>query len=202
MGFRSGHPFYLECIHEYKEPVHIKGFLNPEECDYLIKLAKPNLKNSEVGSGDVNKTIRDSMSSYIPGSDRIARKFRLKCSTYCNIPLSNFETLQVTHYKPGGYYDFHQDAWAETPNRRKVTFIVALNDGGEYEGGETVFPVLDKKFKFQKGDALFFYATTGKHNYISDMALHGGAPIISGEKWICNQFIQESPVYGEERYFF
>ena len=202
MGFRSSTPFYIECIHAYKDPVHISGFLSPEDCDHLIELAKPTLKSSEIGNGNVNKSIRDSMSAYLFGSDPIVRQLRLKCSTYCNVPISNFETLQLTYYKPGGYYDFHQDAWAETPNRRYVTFIIALNDGDEYGGGETVFPVLDKKFKFKKGDALFFYATTGKHNYISEMSLHGGAPITWGEKWICNQFVQEKPIFGECRYLF
>jgi len=40
-------------------------------------------------------------------------------------------------------------------NKRLYTIMIALND--DYEGGETIFPLLNKSYKLSKGDAIFFH---------------------------------------------
>jgi prolyl 4-hydroxylase len=70
------------------------------------------------------------------------------------------------------------------------TVILALND--EYEGGETEFPNLKKKYKLKAGDALFFH-TLDNYELMTSKALHGGRPIKSGEKWVCNLWVHKHP---------
>jgi len=57
-----------------------------------------------------------------------------------------------------------------------------LND--EYEGGETYFPILDKTYRLRKGDVLSF-DTLDSWGRVPYKAMHGGAPVTRGEKWIC-----------------
>jgi len=73
---------------------------------------------------------------------------------------------------------------------RVYTFILALNDG--YNGGETVFPNINKTYKLKAGDALFF-DTLDNYNLITSKALHGGKPVKSGDKWICNLWVRKYP---------
>jgi prolyl 4-hydroxylase len=75
-------------------------------------------------------------------------------------------------------------------NKRIHTFILALND--TYDGGETHFPNLNTSYKLNAGDALFF-DTLNIFGWMTSKALHGGLPVKSGEKWICNLWIREYP---------
>jgi len=78
-------------------------------------------------------------------------------------------------------------------NKRMYTVILALND--DYEEGETEFPNIQKKYKLNKGDALFFH-TLDNYGMINSKALHGGLPVKSGEKWICNVWVHKYPYLG------
>jgi prolyl 4-hydroxylase len=69
-----------------------------------------------------------------------------------------------------------------------ATLIVYLNT--VEEGGETVFPKLNLKFKPVQGDALYFaYADT--NNELDRMTLHGGAPVLQGNKWIMTKWMRQ-----------
>ena len=78
----------------------------------------------------------------------------------------------------------------EDKNKRVHTFILALND--EYEGGETSFPNIKEKYKLRAGDALFF-DTLDNYGLDTSDALHGGQPVKSGEKWVCNLWVHKHP---------
>ena len=75
-------------------------------------------------------------------------------------------------------------------NPRLYTFILALND--EYDGGETSFPNLKSEYRLHAGDALFF-DTLDNYELETSKALHGGKPVKSGEKWICNLWVRKYP---------
>ena len=96
--------------------------------------------------------------------------------------------MQVLRYTPGGHYAPHQDILENETNPRMYTFIFALND--DYEGGETEFPKIGKKFKLEKGDVLFF-DTLDNYELDTSKALHGGRPVKSGEKWVCNLWVHK-----------
>jgi prolyl 4-hydroxylase len=104
--------------------------------------------------------------------------------------IHNCEDLQVVHYETGGYYKDHFDTdFKSMDGQRIYTFIIALND--DYEGGETEFPILNKKFRLKTGDALFFQNLNNNGSF-TPKALHGGRPVKSGEKWICNLWIRDT----------
>jgi len=121
-----------------------------------------------------------------PIVDRIIRK----CLKYTDKHVTNFEKLQVLKYEKNGHYKYHQDCFIGDKNKRIHTFILALND--DYDGGETHFPHLNKSYKLSAGDALFF-DTLDNWGCMSSKALHGGLPVKSGEKWICNLWVRKYP---------
>jgi hypothetical protein len=191
MGLRSKHlPFINECFHEYKDPEIIKNFISHEDCDYIINMCKNELEPSEVGNGIV-ATIRVSKSAGPDIFDSVIKNFRLKCAIYKNIPITLLEQTQVTCYNTGGFYDFHKDDErsenGELILNRKFTFIIALND--DYEGGETEFPEINKTYKLNKGDSLFFYVQSGIHKTVSNMGIHAGKIVTKNKKWILNQWV-------------
>jgi len=68
-----------------------------------------------------------------------------------------------------------------------VTFLIYLNEG--FDGGETAFPSLGRRYKGRTGDALFFY------NAMPDgtpdrLTLHAGTPTTRGEKYLFSQWIR------------
>lgn len=182
----------LYFIPVYNRPKVIKNIISDDECEHIKKIASKKLHTSTVSkSMDVDENIRKSKTAWIkPSEDPVVNKLVRKCISMTDRPLSNCEDLQVLKYKPGGFYKPHQDTFAEDKNRRMYTFIIALND--EYEGGETIFPNINKKYKLEKGDALFFN-TLNNYECMTKKALHGGEPVKSGEKWICNLWIRKYP---------
>jgi hypothetical protein len=179
----------------YEKPRVIKGVLSKQDCDHIRKIAEPNLQPSTIGGDyEINNSERKSETAWIRASeDPIVDKLIRKCQSMTDRPFENYEDLQVLRYKPGGFYKPHQDTFCEDKNRRMYTFIIALND--EYEGGETVFPNINKRYRLEKGDALFFN-TLNNYECMTTKAIHGGAPVKSGEKWVCNLWVHKYEYTG------
>lgn len=177
---------------KYTEPVIIKDVLTDEECEYIKKQAKPQLKASTIDKTmRLDKRVRSSKTAWLEGdNDPTIESIMLRCAQILNSPRENCECLQVVHYEPGGFYIPHQDASHEQDNMRKYTLLISLND--EYDGGETVFPNIDKQYTLKKGDALLFH-TLNNYGFMDERAVHGGAPVLNGEKWICNVWARKRP---------
>ena len=175
----------------YHEPKVIKNLLTPEECAYVMEKASKKLQPSTVSQDKrVDKNIRMSETAWLEKDDPLVRDIMERCLTMTDRPIQNCEKLQVLRYTPGGFYKPHQDCFKEDKNRRMHTCIIALTD--DYEGGATVFPNLKKEYKLRKGDALFFDCLND-WGHMTSKALHGGAPVMGGEKWICNLWIRTYP---------
>ncbi len=70
--------------------------------------------------------------------------------------------------------------------QRVATLVLYLNT--PQEGGATVFPDIDLAVHPMEGHAVFFSydrpdPATG--------TLHGGAPVIRGEKWVATKWLRE-----------
>jgi len=181
----------LYMLPKYPTPRIFKNFITDEECEYIIQQAKKGMEISTVTNDkNVDESVRKSETAWLKKEDPVVRNVMEKCLTYTDRPLINCEQLQVLRYEPGGFYKPHQDAFENEKNMRMYTFILALND--DYEGGETIFPNLDKEYKLKKGDALFF-DTLDNYELMTSKALHGGKPVKSGEKWICNLWVRKYP---------
>jgi len=179
-------------IPTYVEPRVVRGLITDEERKHIIQKAEKKLDVSTVAENRVvDKNVRDSETAWLDASDPIVKRVMDKCVALTDRPITNCEHLQVLRYKPGGHYKPHQDTFSDTTgNKRMYTIILALND--DYEGGETEFPNLKKKYKMEAGDALFFH-TLDNYELLTSKALHGGRPVKSGEKWICNLWVHKHP---------
>ena len=179
-------------FHYYIEPKVIPNLLTEDEIEYIKKESINKFVPSRIGfNGIVDDNLRKSETALLKSNDPIVNNVVRRCVGLTNKSFENAEMLQILRYTEGGHYQFHQDVpTTEDINKRLYTIIIALND--DYEGGETMFPNLDIKYKLKKGDALFFH-TVDNHEQITSMALHGGKPVKSGEKWICNLWVRKYP---------
>ena len=179
-------------IPTYRKPQVLPNFISDEEIEHIKKEAETKFSTSTVAEDRIiNKTIRDSDTAWLDLEDPIVNRVAQRCVSLTDRPFKNCEMLQVLRYKPGGFYKPHQDTFSDTKgNKRMYTVILALND--DYQGGETEFPNLNKKYKLKKGDALFF-DTLDNYELKTSKALHGGRPVKSGEKWICNLWVHKYP---------
>jgi len=143
-------------FHHYGKPKVIPDFLTEDEIEYIKQASINKFRPSLIGKGNVNPNIRNSETVMLKLEDPIVKRVAKRCTDLINKPVINCEKLNVTRYREGGYYTHHQDANDLNQNNiRLYTFIIALND--DYEGGETIFPLLNKSYKLSKGDAIFFH---------------------------------------------
>ncbi|XP_021773888.1 probable prolyl 4-hydroxylase 4 [Chenopodium quinoa] len=193
-------------------------FLTDEECDHLISIAKKELKRSAVAdneSGDSQfSEVRTSSGAFISNAkDDIVEHIEQKLAVWTFLPQENGEDIQVLRYEEGQKYEAHYDYFVDKVNiarggHRYATVLMYLSD--VMKGGETVFPNAElserqkaaiaanddlsecgKKgiaVKPKKGDALLFFSLSP--NAVPDqMSLHGGCPVIEGEKWSATKWI-------------
>ncbi len=181
----------------------IENFLTDSECDYLIEKAGPQLKRSTVldrnpeGNVDERRSSRG-MFFTTNSLDSILNKIEQKIVSIAQMPRENGEGLQVLHYGIGGEYQPHYDYFIESMpggadtlkrgGQRVATCIMYLNT--PEEGGQTIFPLVNISVTPKKGQAILFYNMT-QDKKEDPQSLHGGAPVIKGEKWIATKWIRE-----------
>ncbi|MCX6991504.1 MAG: 2OG-Fe(II) oxygenase [Chlamydiae bacterium] len=181
-------------------------FLTDEECDHLIQLSLPFLTRSAVmndnNSGRAVHTDRTSSGAYIypDMQDEVVKSIQKRIAEITSIPEAHGELMNVLHYDIGQEYKPHFDYFnpemlsrLERCNRggqRIATFIIYLNT--PEEGGETIFPKAELKITPAKGKALLFYNVT-ESGAVDPESLHGGAPVIKGEKWIVTRWLRNCP---------
>jgi len=177
----------------------IPNFLNSEECDKIIELSNGKLFPSKVYTNDKDlyeTDTRNSHQCWLNDNDTFIKNISDKIKKYTNTPNNYQEELQVVNYQPGGFFKSHYDAcegdekFCKRMNGehgpRLLTVLIYLNDN--FTGGETVFPLINKTVKPKKGKAVIF-KNIDNNGIIIKQALHGGEPVISGEKWIANKWI-------------
>lgn len=193
---------FAEMDDDYILPKVYENFITEKECDYILNKASPIFVQSEVAGivSIVDTETRKSETAWIDRNDPIAKNVIDRVCKIVNLPFENAESLQVVKYKPGGFYKAHHDSYCGDSNehlefeknggQRKVTMVIYLSDG--FEGGETNFPELDKKYKPPKCGGLLFYPLENKtKGKCHPKALHGGLPVISGDKYIVNVWLHE-----------
>lgn len=195
-----------------------EGFLTDEECQHLITLAKSELKRSAVADNDSGKSqvseVRTSSGAFInKAKDSIVERIEEKIATWTFLPKENGEDIQVLRYQEGQKYEAHYDYFVDKVNiarggHRYATVLMYLSD--VQKGGETVFPNAElserQKAAIQsddelsecgkkgiavrpkKGDALLFFSLY-PNAHPDPMSLHGGCPVIEGEKWSATKWI-------------
>ena len=99
------------------------------------------------------------------------------------------ERLRFYRYKPGQFFDWHQDGYFELPTgeRSQFTFMIYLND--DFEGGGTTFSDMffheffpDFTVTPKLGSALLFYHPIS----------HRGDQLVSGCKYVLRSDVMYS----------
>jgi len=170
----------------YTEPEVIKGFLTLEECNTLINYNSEFCHDFFCPRAGTNVKVIHMLSGKIY-SHEISSILK-KCSEKFTIHQENFEGIKVVKYTKGGFIPIHSDSCDQIP--RTHTILMCLNEN--YEGGETKFPNLNKQFKLNTGDILYFHNLDSYGNPTT-LALHQGNVIKSGEKWIANLWVHKYP---------
>lgn len=188
----------IDIIARLEEPliVILGNVLSNEECDELISLSMDKMQRSKIGTTREVNELRTSSSMFFQESENeIVARVENRISTIMNIPIEHGEGIQILNYTPGQEYKAHHDYFSSTSkvvnNNRISTLVMYLND--VEQGGETFFPKLNFSVSPQKGMAVYFEYFYNDKN-LNELTLHGGAPVITGEKWVATQWMRKQKI--------
>ena len=177
------------------------GLLSDEECDALIQAATPRLSRSltvatKTGGEEVNADRTSQGMFFQRGESELVQRIEARIAKLVNWPEINGEGIQVLQYMPGTEYKPHYDYFDPdepgTPTilkrggQRVGTIVMYLSE--PEKGGGTVFPNVHLSVAPKRGNAVFF---SYERPHPSTRTLHGGAPVIAGEKWIATKWLRE-----------
>jgi prolyl 4-hydroxylase len=185
----------------YIEPMFYENFISPIQAQQILDKAHPLFRESTVVSGSDEK-VRKSETAWLSKNETPVKEIVEKVCELTNIPFSHAEKMQVVKYGPDGFYNQHWDAACEDSpecvefekngGQRKITMLIYLND--DFEGGETEFPNLKTSYKPKRCAGLLFRSLEeGGGHKCHPKALHAGVPVKSGQKYICNVWLRETP---------
>lgn len=188
----------IDIVTRLEEPliVVLGNVLSNEECDELIRLSKDKLNRSKIGTArEVNEQRTSSGMFFEDSENDLIAKLEKRISSIMNIPIEHGEGLQILQYTPGQEYKAHYDFFSSTSksaqNNRISTLVMYLND--VEQGGETYFPKLNLTVTPKKGMAVYFEYFYNDES-LNELTLHGGAPVITGEKWVATQWMRKQKV--------
>ncbi len=188
--------------HMQKPPiVVIGGFLSDEECNQMVDAARPRMVRSrtvdtQTGGEELNDARTSSGMFFTRGQNEIVQRIEARIARLLNWPVENGEGIQVLHYHPGAEYRPHYDYFNPSDpgtasilkrgGQRVGTLLMYLNDPDR--GGATTFPDVRLEVAPKRGNAVFFSYDRPDP---STQSLHGGAPVLAGEKWIATKWLRE-----------
>lgn len=179
----------------------VDGFLAPSECDELMLSAGVRLRRSETvqvatGGSEVNSARTSEGMFFERGESELCARIEARIAQLLQWPVERGEGLQVLRYQVGAEYKPHFDYFdprhSGTPailkrgGQRVATLIMYLNQ--PEQGGATVFPDIGLSVAPQKGRAVFFSYDRADP---ATRTLHGGAPVIQGEKWVATKWLRQ-----------
>jgi prolyl 4-hydroxylase len=177
------------------------GLLADDECDEMIALARERLVRSETvqtatGASEVNEARTSEGMFFNRGENPLCARIEARMAALLDWPLENGEGLQILRYRPGAeykpHYDYFDPAHTGTPSilkrggQRVASLVCYLNTPAK--GGATVFPDVNLDVAPIKGNAVFF---SYDRPHPVTRSLHGGAPVIEGEKWVATKWVRE-----------
>lgn len=177
------------------------NLLSDGECEQLIADARPAMARSrtvvtQASSDEINPDRTSSGMFYRRGQTPTVSTLEARIAKLLCWPVEYGEGLQVLNYHPGAEYKPHHDyfnpkepssaAILQRGGQRVGTLVIYLNDVPS--GGCTFFPESQLRIHPRKGHAVFFGYPTPS---VSTLTLHGGDPVIAGEKWIATKWLRE-----------
>ena len=177
------------------------GFLSDAECDQMIALSRPRMVRSETvdnktGGSEVNAARTSRGMFFERGETGVIDRVERRIAALLGWPIENGEGLQVLHYMPGAEYKPHYDYFdpvhpgsatiLQRGGQRVGTVLMYLNT--PKKGGGTTFPDVGLEVGPIKGNAVFF---SYDRAHVDTKSLHGGAPVVEGEKWVVTKWVRE-----------
>jgi len=181
--------------------VVFSGLLSHDECDELVALARPRLSRSETvrlstGNSEIHQARTSEGMFFGREENPLCARIERRIAEMFNWPIENGEGLQVLHYRPGAEYKPHYDYFdpaqpgtvpvLKRGGQRVASLVMYLNT--PVKGGSTVFPDVEFEVEPIKGNAVFF---SYDRPHPETRTLHGGAPVIEGEKWVATKWLRE-----------
>jgi prolyl 4-hydroxylase len=175
--------------------------ISAEECDALIAAARPRMSRSltvatKTGGEEVNEDRTSNGMFFTRGESELVARIEARIARLVRWPVENGEGIQVLHYRPGAEYKPHFDYFDPdgpgTPTilkrggQRVGTLVMYLAE--PEKGGGTIFPDVHFEVAPRRGHAVFF---SYERPHPSTKTLHGGAPVMAGEKWIATKWLRE-----------
>lgn len=197
----EGHALQVLACMQRPRLVLLGGLLAAEECDALVEQARPGLARSEtvdLGSGDsrVDGARTSEGMFFTRGQTPLVDRIERRIAALLGWPLERGEGLQVLRYRPGAEYRPHHDFFdpaqpGSAPilargGQRVATVVIYLAEPAA--GGATTFPDVGLAIAPVKGNAVFFAYDAPQP---STRTLHGGAPVLAGEKWVATKWLRE-----------
>lgn len=193
-GAKVIHPDPLLCT--------IDDFVTQDEAAHLIASAKDKLAEALVSSAKsgVKSAGRTGMNCWIPHTqDPTVKSLVSRVCNLVKLPACHAESIQMIYYGETQEYKPHFDAWDPSTDRgqrcmakggqRILTCLMYLNTPAK--GGGTIFPKLQTQVEAQQGRMVIFHNchknTIERHPH----SLHGGMPVVSGDKWACNLWFRD-----------
>jgi prolyl 4-hydroxylase len=180
----------------------VDGFVTAAESEHVIELGARDLdvaKVSRLGASSESAKRTGSVAWVGHHETALVRALVRRVGDLVGIPSTHAESLQVVHYGVAQEYRPHFDAWdIKTPKGRQKTTrhgnraVTALMYLNEVEaGGATTFPELDLEVAALPGRLCLFHNLREESAERHPRSLHGGMPVIAGEKWACNLWFRE-----------
>lgn len=183
---------------------HVEGLLTAEECRFVIAMARPQLRRSQVfrrHEGLVAEADARTSSDAVFSpqmEDFHLRLLQLRIARAAGCELVQSEPLVVLRYAPGEEYRPHRDYLPQSAidanrpeaGQRRTTICVYLSP--VEAGGETEFPVAGLQVQPRAGDAIVFENLRPDGQPDPD-SLHSSVPVQTGEKWLATLWLRQRP---------
>ena len=175
--------------------------LDANECAEIIELARQRLERSHTvdlstGDSELNAARTSEGMFFNRAEHPVCARLEERLAALLHWPVENGEGLQVLRYQPGAeykpHYDYFDPAQPGTPTilkrggQRVASVVIYLNT--PLKGGGTTFPDVQLEVAPQRGHAVFF---SYDRPHPSTRSLHGGAPVLEGEKWVATKWLRE-----------
>ncbi|MET0518804.1 MAG: 2OG-Fe(II) oxygenase [Burkholderiaceae bacterium] len=177
------------------------NLLSDEECEAMRASAAARLARSEtvatsVDGSEINEARTSDGMFFERGENELISRIEARLAALLDWPVDHGEGLQVLRYRPGAeylpHYDYFDPEHVSTPailkrgGQRVGTLVMYLNTPAA--GGATVFPDIKLDVMPVQGNAVFF---SYDRPHPMTQTLHGGAPVVEGEKWVATKWLRE-----------
>lgn len=181
----------------------LQDVLSADECAELIRRSTDQLARSTTvdpasGKHEVIAERTSDGTFFAREADPFIARLDRRIAELMGSPVEHGEGLQILHYRVGGEYRPHFDyfppddpgsaAQMATGGQRVATLVIYL--GAVEQGGATIFPQLGLEVLPQPGSAVYFEYTNSR-GQLDPLTLHGGAPVLAGEKWIATKWMRQ-----------